>query len=99
MYSDQLLSEAKAFSDTAIVVISRRAGETIDCPRVQYKHKVSPGMQQTDESRHYLEISEEEEGLLRYVGANYKKAIVLINSSNVMELGFLETYRESTVAS
>lgn len=91
VYSDEVLSNAKAFSDTAIVVIARRAGETVDCPKVQYKHKTSPGIADTDESRHYLEISEEEESLLKYVGANYENVIVLINSTNVMELGFLET--------
>lgn len=90
-YSNDLLVNAKAFSDVAIVVISRRAGETVDCPKQQYKFKTSPGISQTDANRHYLEISEEEEALLKYVGANFEKVIVLINSDNVMELGFTET--------
>ena len=85
-YTPALLSEAEAYSDTALVVISRRAGETEDPTRVQYKFNAP-----TDSSRHYLEISEEEEGLLRYVGETYEKVVVIINSTNTMELGFLDT--------
>ena len=85
-YSTSLLDKAKSFSDTAIVVLSRRSGESIDVPKVQYKFKGS-----TDNSRHYLEISTEEESMLKYVGKNFKNVIVLINSVNVMELTFLET--------
>ena len=73
-YTDQVKSEALAYSDTAIVVIGRHAGETEDPTRKQYKEKVSD-----DNSRHYLEISTEEEELLTYVGANYDKVIVIVN--------------------
>ena len=38
-----------------------------------------------------LELTTEEENLLTYVGANYKNVVVLVNSTNVMELGQLET--------
>ena len=85
-YSEQLLDDAKKYSDTAFVVIGRRAGETEDPTRVQYKAGLA-----TDNSRHYLEISTEEEELLNYVGANYDKVIVIINSTNAMELDFLDT--------
>ena len=34
-YSDALLREAEAYSDTALVVLSRFAGESNDCPQVQ----------------------------------------------------------------
>lgn len=85
-YTDALLNEAKSYSDTAIVVIGRHAGETEDPTRVQYKAKAK-----MDTSRHYLEISTEEEELLTYVGANYEKVIVIVNSTNTMELDFLDT--------
>ena len=85
-YSDSLLGEAKNYSDTAFVVIGRHAGETEDPTRVQYKHG-SP----VDNNRHYLEISTEEEELLTYVGANYENVIVIVNSTNAMELDFVET--------
>lgn len=85
-YSDSLLNGALAHSKTAFVVIGRRAGESTDPTKYQQKY-----IGETDYSRHYLEISTEEEKLLRYVGQNYQKVIVIINSLNVMELGFLDT--------
>ena len=44
-----------------------------------------------DATRHYLEITTEEEALLRYCGQNYEKVIVLLNVANPFECGFLET--------
>ncbi len=88
-YSDSLLNNAKNFSDTAIVVISRLCGEGAGCPMNQ--PKTNPNGKTTDSSRHFLEISTEEQELLTYVGANYKKVVVLLNTSNQFELGFLET--------
>ena len=87
-YTSSLLDEAKSYSDTAFVVIGRHAGETEDPTRVQYKHNAKT---KVDTSRHYLEISTEEEELLKYVGANYENVIVIINSTNTMELDFVDT--------
>ena len=87
-YSNGLLEDAKAYSDTAFVVIGRHAGETEDPTRVQYKANAK---QKKDETRHYLEISTEEEALLKYVGENYENVIVIVNSTNAMELDFVET--------
>ncbi len=85
-YTSELLSAAKGYSDTAFVVLGRTTGESNDCPKVQYKYRGT-----TDPERTYLEISTEEEELLKYVGNNYTNVVVLINSTNTMELGFLET--------
>ena len=90
-YSDELLSNARKYSDTALVVISRTAGESIDCPRAQYKVDSRGGVVDIDVTRSYLELSQEEEDLLRYVGKNYEHVVVLVNSTNAMELGELET--------
>ena len=87
-YTAALLDEAKSYSDTAFVVIGRHAGETEDPPRVQYKHNAKV---KKDESRHYLEISTEEEALLKYVGETYENVIVIVNSTNTMELDFVDT--------
>lgn len=86
-YSSSLLNNAKAYSNTAFVVISRRAGESDD--PLKYQNKLNGKAK--DESRTYLEISSEEEELLTYVGANYVNVIVIINSTNTMELSFLDT--------
>lgn len=87
-YTESLLDEAKNYSDTAFVVIGRHAGETEDPTRVQYKVKADT---KVDENRHYLEISTEEEELLTYVGATYENVIVIVNSTNTMELDFVDT--------
>lgn len=90
-YTDELKSNALEFSDTAIIVISRIAGEAKDAPRYQNKQNISDGVPK-DETRHYLELSTEEEGMIEYVSESYDNVIVIVNSTNTMELGFLEEY-------
>lgn len=90
-YSDELLSNAEKYSDTAIVVIGRVTGESIDCPTTQYKVNARGGDVKVDVTRTYLELSSEEETLLRYVGSHYEHVCVLVNSTNTMELGEVET--------
>lgn len=90
-YSDELLTNAKSFSDTAIVVFGRFAGESNDCTQIQYKRNTKGGDIVTDESRTYLDLSTEEEDLLKYVAENYENVIVLLNTGNVMALGQVET--------
>lgn len=89
-YSQELLEEAENFSDTAIVVIGRVAGESNDCPKVQYKQTTKDGAIQEDASRTYLDLSTEEEELLRYVGEHYENVVVLVNATNQMTLGAIE---------
>lgn len=97
-YSETIKENALAFSDVAIVVIGRISGESIDCPTAQYKNYTGMGSRPTagalagaavDTKRTYLEISTEEEEMLRYVADVYGKTIVLINNTNAMNLSFL----------
>ena len=90
-YTQSMLDNAKNFSDTAIVVIGRLAGESNDATKQQYKRTEKGGDIVVDDTRTMLELTTEEENLLTYVGANYKNVVVLVNSTNVMELGQLET--------
>lgn len=83
-YPADLLEGAKDFSDTAIVVITRRSGEGADLPQSMAAYSGSTA------DRHYLELTPDEEDLLAMAKANYDKVIVLINAANAMELGFLE---------
>lgn len=85
-YSEELLENAKEYSDTALVVIGRFAGESSDCPKVQYKMTEKDGEIIEDESRTYLDLSTEEEELLTYAGENFDKVIVVVNSPNAMSL-------------
>ena len=75
-------SNATTFSDTAIVVFGRNAGETID----------EIPLKQNNGNKTYLELTDEEGQLLTYLkdDAKFAKIIVIINSANAMNLGFLE---------
>ena len=90
------MAGARAFSDTAMVVISRLAGEGVDLPRLQHRWSGSgdPGSVAnaiTDETRHYLQLTPEEEDLLGLVAAqNFDRVIVMLNTATNMETGFLE---------
>ena len=90
-YTQSMLDNAKNYSDTAIVVIGRLAGESNDATKQQYKRTEKGGDIVIDDTRTMLELTIEEENLLNYVGANYAHVVVLINSTNVMELGQIET--------
>ena len=90
-YTQSMLDNAKNFSDTAIVVIGRLVGESNDATKQQYKRTEKGGDIVVDDTRTMLELTTEEENLLTYVGANYAHVVVLINSTNVMELGQIET--------
>ena len=83
-YPADLLTNAQDFSDTAIVVITRRSGEGGDLPQSMAAYTGSAA------DRHYLELTPDEEDLLSMAKANYDKVVVLINAANAMELGFLE---------
>ena len=89
-YTKGILDNAKSYSDAAIVVISRVAGESIDCPGTQSKVS-NTGYVTKDTNRSYLELSTQELDLLTYVGENYDKVVVLVNSTNAMELGPIES--------
>ena len=79
---------AKGDVDTAIVVISRYGGEHLDPPHEQVNNKSAKSKVNTE--RGYLEITTEEEELLTRVGQDYKNVIVLINSTNTMQMDFME---------
>ena len=83
-YSDKLISDAKKFSDTAVVVFSRNGGEGGDLPMDMASYTGG------DAGKHYLELQSCEQEMLSMVEKNFEHVIVLVNSSNAMELGFLE---------
>ncbi len=89
-YTSELLDGAAEFSDTAIVVLGRVSGESNDPASVQWKRNVRNGSIITDDTRTYLDISTEEEELLEYVSSNFAKVIVVINSTNTMNLNFMD---------
>lgn len=91
-YTESMLENAKEYSDTAIVVIGRLAGgESNDVPKQQYKRTEKDGDIIEDDTRTTLDLSTEEEELLTYCGENYENVIVIVNTTNTMALGQIET--------
>ena len=82
-----LYDAAKADTDTAIVCIGRYGGEHLDPPHEQVNNYKAKNTKNTE--RGYLEITLEEEELLTAVGRDYKNVIVIINSTNVMQMDFM----------
>lgn len=95
-YPESVLNSAKSFSDTSIVVITRTGGESLDLPKYQPKFTPSSnpasasGTVTKDETRTYLQLSTEEEKLIKYVEDNFDKVIVLLNTSATLESGFID---------
>lgn len=81
---EDLISGAKDFSDTAVYVISRVGGEGDDLPMDTSAYYGGSS------DRHYLELNEAEESMLAMLEENFGTLIVVLNSTNAMELGFLE---------
>lgn len=86
-YPRKLLVNSVKFSDIGVVVISRNASESVDIPLTQPKNDGKP---LTDKTRTYLQLTEEEERLIDFVTDNFGKVIILLNTGNPMETGFLE---------
>ncbi|WP_371683378.1 glycoside hydrolase family 3 C-terminal domain-containing protein [Olsenella sp. Marseille-P4559] len=84
-YNQDVIDNAKSYSDTAIVVITRKGGEGYDLPRDMADYGGS------ETGRSYLELTPNEEDLLAMVEENFDRVIVVLNSPNAMELGFVDS--------
>lgn len=97
-YSEELISGAREFSDTAVIVISRLAGEghndmPVDMSKVSYTNN-SDAYSDFEAGDHFLQLSKTEENLVDLVCENFSDVIVIYNGSNPMELGFVEQHSE-----
>lgn len=86
-YPRELLVNALNFSQTAVVFISRYGSESTETPLNQPKYN---GKNVTDNTRNYLQLTEEEEQMLELVTDNFETVIVVLNTATRMECGFLE---------
>lgn len=96
-YSQEMLSGAKSFSDTAMVVITRVGGEGADLPsdvsKVTYTDN-SKDYKDFEAGDHYLQLSKTEKDLVDLVCSNFDNVILVYNGANAMELGFLNEYKQ-----
>lgn len=93
-YSDEIMANAKEFSDTAMVVIGRCCGESAEAPMDMCADDILYFGNEGDfePGQHYLELSKTEKQLVELVNENFSNVIIVINSANAMELGWLEEY-------
>ncbi len=101
-YSQELMDNAKAFSDTAVIVLGRIAGEghndmPADVSKAAYDNN-STEYADFEPGEHYLQLSRTEEDMIRLVCENFSNVIVLYNAANPMELGFVEEYPQIRAA-
>ena len=78
------LEKAKAEAQTAVLVFSRVGAEGGDCALEM------DGAANGDAGKHYLQFQQTEIDLIDYAMENFENVIVVINSSNAMELGELD---------
>ncbi|MDY3969994.1 MAG: glycoside hydrolase family 3 N-terminal domain-containing protein [Atopobiaceae bacterium] len=84
-YTQDVIDNARAYSDTALVVLTRKGGEGFDLPTDMADYEGS------EAGRSYLQLTPNEEDLLSMVESNFSKVVVVLNSPNAMELGFLDS--------
>ena len=103
-FTGAALSSMKIYNDVAVVIFSRTGGEGNDCKTVLdelednkygsedmgWQHNALAVDTDGNEHKHYLQLTDSEEELLELAKKSCDKVIVLINSSNVMELGNME---------
>ena len=96
-YSEDLLNNAKEFSDTVMVVITRVGGEGADLPtdvsQVTYTDN-SDEYKDFEDGEHYLQLSQTERNMLDLVCQNFDNVVVVYNGANAMELGFIDEYEQ-----
>lgn len=80
-YDQSLIDNAKSYSDTAVVVLTRKGGEGYDLPIDMADYEGS------EAGRSYLQLTPNEEALLDMAEKNFSRVVVVLNSPNPMELG------------
>ena len=100
-YTDEMMNNAKEFSDTAMVVITRVGGEGADLPtdvsQVTYTDN-STEYKDFEPGEHYLQLDKTEKDMLDLVCNNFENVIVVYNGANAMELGFVNEYSQIKAA-
>lgn len=96
-YSDKLVSDAKDFSDEAVVVLTRVGGEGADLPTdmkakgITYKNN-SKDYDDFQKSESFLQLSKTERDMIDLVTSNFKKVTLVYNGANTFQFDFLNDY-------
>lgn len=96
-YSDSLISDAKSFSDEAVVVLTRVGGEGADLPTnmkaetITYKNN-SKDYDDFQDGEHFLQLSKTERDMIDLVTKNFDKVTLVYNGANAFQFDFLSNY-------
>lgn len=96
-YSDKLVSDAKDFSDEAVVVLTRVGGEGADLPTdmkakgITYKNN-SKDYDDFQKGESFLQLSKTERDMIDLVTSNFKKVTLVYNGANTFQFDFLNDY-------
>lgn len=96
-YSDKLVSDAKDFSDEAVVVLTRVGGEGADLPTdmkakgITYKNN-SKDYDDFQKGESFLQLSKTERDMIDLVTSNFKKVTLVYNGANTFQFDFFNDY-------
>lgn len=96
-YSDKLISDAKDFSDEAVITITRVGGEGADLPTnmkakgITYNNN-SKDYEDFKDGEHFLQLSQTERDMIDLVTSNFKKVTLVYNGANTFQFDFLNDY-------
>ena len=91
------LSDAKDFSDEAVVVLTRVGGEGADLPTdmkakgITYKNN-SKDYDDFQKGESFLQLSKTERDMIDLVTSNFKKVTLVYNGANTFQFDFLNDY-------
>ncbi|MFT4157164.1 MAG: glycoside hydrolase family 3 N-terminal domain-containing protein [Microbacterium sp.] len=79
VYTDEVISSFTDYSDAAVVVIGRSGGETADL-------SATPAA----DGSTYLQLTTDERDMIALASEHFDDVVVVLNTSNPLELGFLD---------
>ena len=96
-FTGEAEASMEMYDDVAVIVFTREGGEGSDASTVTSEtvgedddHKALYTDANGNTYKHMLMLTDSEEALVEYVKARFEKIIVLLNTSNAMEMGELQ---------
>ena len=84
-YPQNVIDSFAGYGDAAIITLSRVGGEGYDCNT----HAIADAK---ETNKNYLALSKEEKEMFKLAEENFDKIVVLLNTSNPLQLDFLHDY-------
>lgn len=96
-YTEEMMNNAKEFSENAVIVLTRAGGEHIDLPQDVTQVNYTDNSEQYEDfpaGTHYLEPSQSELDMIELVCSNFENVVLVYNGANVMELTVADEYEQ-----